>query len=150
MAADQPPPTQPEHGRPVLSRVAVLIALGGALATAAIVLRAAAPWEAPAGSWFGLTALAISALSPYAFLGWVARRLPRTAMQGAVALAGASLVTGFGLTVLLDLLVLNPALLHALALLAVPPIQWLGSAALLAILLTLRRVQRPANPAPPP
>ena len=130
--------------------MAALAAAAGGLATLVVVLRAAAPWESPGGRWFGLLALLLAAVSPYGGLAWVSHRLPRNPLQGGIALAGVGLTTAFGLSVLLDVLVLNPALLHALALLAVPPLQWAGCAITAAMVLVVRRLQRPPRSVPAP
>lgn len=142
MATSSPRPA-PAGRRPLLSRLATMTAAAGGLATLAVVLRAAAPWEPPEGQWFGVCALLAAVVSPYVGLAWLSHRLPRNPLQGGVALAGVGLTTAFGLSVLLDVLVLNPALLHALAVLAVPPLQWAGCAVTAATVLLVRRFQRP-------
>jgi len=120
----------------------------GALATLAVALLEAAPWEGPASAALTVLPLVLFAVSPYLPLA-VATAIARRPLAAGVALAGTVVASLFGLAVYVDAFVVkgeNP--LHALLFYAVPVVQW-GIGLVTLALTAVTRGRAPAGGSPP-
>jgi hypothetical protein len=131
-------------------RLAAGCLAAGAGLTLALLMHATAPWQAPASVLGGVASLMVWCVSPYAGLAGVLALARRRGQEVLVLLAGLA-ITGFGLLVLGDVLLVRSNPVNALVSLAVPWVQWtivLAAAAIVAIW----RVATPKDPKadPPP
>jgi hypothetical protein len=116
-----------------LRLAASAVAVGGAVTTLAILVWTTTPWEAPVSALRPLVLTSVWMAAPY-LVPAAAALLVRNAPQGVAALLGAISVSLLGTVVYVDALVRRGNPLHALVLLAVPPVQWaLGAGTLLVV-----------------
>ncbi len=114
-----------------LRAVTAATLLLGCLVTVLVVVRFVGGVEA--GELRQLAPLAAWLLVPYAALGAATRWLAVSRLQAALVLLGTVAATVVGLGVLVDALVVRPAFLNLLVLLAVPTLQWMVVLATLAV-----------------
>lgn len=131
-------------------RLAAGCLAAGAGLTLVLLMHATAPWQAPASALGGVASLTLWCVSPYAGLAGVLALAHRRGQEALVLLASLA-VTGFGLLVLGDVLLVRSNPINAFVSLAVPWVQWtivLATAAIVAIW----RVATPRDPKadPPP
>ncbi|MCB9769204.1 MAG: hypothetical protein H6751_04865 [Candidatus Omnitrophica bacterium] len=101
-----------------------ILSLVAAIFTLAMMIYAGRGWEEGVGWWLTTFGFALFALSPYAGLAWMGRKLDRTLPQCAVVFVGTLLVCLFGVGLLIDGLFFNESSTSGLLFIVLPIYQW--------------------------
>ncbi|MCA9429342.1 MAG: hypothetical protein KC940_02420 [Candidatus Omnitrophica bacterium] len=107
-----------------------ILSLGAAIFTLAMMVYAGRGWEEGIGWWLTASGFAMIAISPYAGLAWMGRKLCRTVRQSLVVLVGTLLVCLVGVGLLIDGFFFNESSMSGLLFIVLPIYQWLAVVAI--------------------
>lgn len=132
--------------RSVASQSVLLLSALGVLVTTAIAIYAAQPWGdndayETLPDYLLLVVFIGWAISPYLMLGWSARRGLPAGLPGIMRVAITGLITLWGISVLVNVVFLEPDAQGALIFLFLPIFQWL----VIGIFALLMMLIKPAN-----
>lgn len=144
----RPGDTRPLAHHSLPWRLAVGCQVAGGVLTLALLLHATAPWQAPVSALGGVASLTAWCVSPYVGLAGVLAVARRRGQEVLVLLASLA-VTGFGLLVLGDVLLVRSNPITALVSLAVPWVQWTIALAA-GVMLVIWRLATPRDPTADP
>ena len=101
-----------------------ILSLGAAIFTLAMMVYAGRGGEEGIGWWLTASGFAMIAISPYAGLAWMGRKLCRTVRQSLVVLVGTLLVCLFGVGLLIHGFFFNESSMSGLLFVVLPMYQW--------------------------